>query len=88
LSSTQDKPELEIMNTRVEIRMKAPFAEERPRINCTLPVAGAAGAEPRWRWFGALYTVPADLLQTEDPRSIEKTSGRLSPDVSYEFSLE
>lgn len=87
-SSTQEKPELQILNARVEIRMKAPFAEERPRINCTLPVAGAADEEPRWRWFGALYTIPADLLQTEEPRTIEKTSGRISPDVSYEFSLE
>lgn len=87
-SSTQEKPELEIMNTRVEIRMKAPFAEERPRINCTLPVAGAAGAEPRWRWFGALYTIPAELLQTEEAPTIQKTSGLVSPDASYEFSLE
>lgn len=87
-SSSREKPALEIMNTRVEIRMETPFTEERPRINCTMPVAATDGGEARWRWFGTLYTIPSELLQAEEPRTIEKTSGRHSPDISYEFSLE
>ncbi len=86
-SSSQEKPELEIMNTRVEIRMQTPFAEERPRINCTLPVATTDGSEPRWRWFGALYTVPADLLEEQQAKD-KKTSDRHASDVSDDISVE
>lgn len=62
-SSSSEKPEIEILNTsRVEIRMDKPFEEDRPRINCTMPVAGKDGDDTRWRWYGALYTVRPDLL--------------------------
>ncbi|PZO86592.1 MAG: polysaccharide deacetylase [Micavibrio aeruginosavorus] len=57
-----EKPDLQILGNRVEIRMTAPFEEDRPRINCTLPVANAAGEEPRWRWLGMMFTVPSELL--------------------------
>lgn len=63
-SSTDDKPEVQIVGKRrVEIRLKAPLAEDRPRINCTLPVATNGADEPRWRWLGMLYTVDAKLLE-------------------------
>ena len=61
-SSSAEKPELQILGNRVEIRMSKPFREDRPRINCTLPVAGAPGEEPRFRWLGMMYTVPQDLF--------------------------
>ncbi len=61
-SSSEEKPELEILGSRVEIRMSEPFREDRPRINCTLPVATAPGEDPRFRWLGMMYTVPQDLL--------------------------
>lgn len=59
-SSSEEKPTLEIMDTRVELRMEAPFTEDRPRINCTLPET--VNGETRWRWFGALYSVSPALL--------------------------
>lgn len=61
-SSSDEKPKLVVMGNRVELRMEKPFMEERPRINCTMPVAGTADEDPRWRWFGMLYTAPQDLL--------------------------
>lgn len=64
------KPSLEFLNNRVEIRLPA-FAEDRPRINCTLPVPGALGDEPRWRWFGMLYTVPSELLESAERNAQE-----------------
>lgn len=86
-SSSDEKPKLEILNTRVELRMDNPFSEDRPRINCTLPVAAKDGGEPRWRWFGALYTAPAALLEAEQLKS-EKTPVEHAADVSNEISVE
>jgi peptidoglycan/xylan/chitin deacetylase (PgdA/CDA1 family) len=86
-SSSDEKPKLEIINTRVELRMESPFSEDRPRINCTLPVAATDGGDPRWRWFGALYTAPAGLLEAEQ-RQHEKTPTEHAADVSDEVSVE
>lgn len=66
-SSSDEKPELQILGNRVELRMKHPFMEDRPRINCTLPVPPAKDEDPRWRWLGMLYTVPTDLLEKNEP---------------------
>lgn len=76
-SSSAEKPELQILGSRVEIRMSKPFREDRPRINCTLPVAGAPGEEPRYRWLGMMYTVPQDLLDqaAADRAKTEKHAG-------------
>ncbi len=71
-SSSDEKPKLEIINNRVELRLEKPFMEDRPRINCTMPVATSAGEDPRWRWFGMLYTVPQPLL---DAASQKENSG-------------
>jgi peptidoglycan/xylan/chitin deacetylase (PgdA/CDA1 family) len=38
---------------RIEVRLDAPFAPGRSRINCTLP-----GPDGRWRWFGTLFYLP------------------------------
>lgn len=77
-SSTNEKPKLEIINNRVEIRMEKPLNEDRPRINCTLPVAGIPGEEPRFRWFGMMYSVPQNLLAKEETG--EKKSARATDD--------
>lgn len=61
-SSVEERPKLEILNARVELRLEKPFDDDRPRINCTLPVVGEKGAEPRWRWLGMLYTVDEPAL--------------------------
>lgn len=86
-ASSEEKPKLEIMGARVELRMQSPLSEDRPRINCTLPVATTNGDEPRWRWFGALYSVPADLLAAQQARN-EKTSTEHAADVSDDTSVE
>jgi peptidoglycan/xylan/chitin deacetylase (PgdA/CDA1 family) len=85
-SSSDEKPKLEIMGSRVELRMQSPLSEDRPRINCTLPVATADG-DTRWRWFGALYSVPQDLLEAQQLKN-EKTSTEHASDVSDDISVE
>jgi len=82
-SSSEEKPKLEILNNRVELRLEKPFNEDRPRINCTLPVSTAAGEEPRWRWFGVLYTVPQALLEAAQPKTTAHAA-----DESDSVSLE
>lgn len=81
-SSSAEKPELQILGSRVEIRMDKPFREDRPRINCTLPVAGAPGEDPRYRWLGMMYTVPQDLLDQAavDRAKTEKHAGSSAND--------
>ncbi|PZQ45533.1 MAG: polysaccharide deacetylase [Micavibrio aeruginosavorus] len=87
-SSSEEKPKLEILNSRVELRFSNPFDEDRPRINCTLPVPAVAGEDPRWRWFGVLYTVPQDLLQAAQSAK-EKTSAQHdAADVSDSINIE
>jgi len=62
-SSSNEKPKIQILNkSRVEIRMTQPFAEDRPRINCTLPSDAKNGEDQRWRWFGMLYTLQPGVL--------------------------
>lgn len=53
-ASGQGKVRIERLgDTRVEVRMNAPFAVGRTRVNCTLP-AGRG----RWRWLGRQFLVP------------------------------
>ncbi len=82
-SSVQEKPKLEILNGRVELRLEKPFVDHHPRINCTLPVMGEKGAEPRWRWLGMLYTISDDILG-EKHKQPTKHAG----DSNDEFSVE
>ncbi len=49
----QGQVRVERIGPRIEVRMNAPFATGRARINCT-----ALGRDGRWRWFGMLYYVP------------------------------
>ncbi len=72
-SSGDEKPELEILGSRVEIRMEKPLNEERLRINCTLPVTGITGDEVRYRWLGMMFTVPQDKVTTSHQRPAEAT---------------
>ena len=39
--------------TRIEVRVKAPFPPGRTRLNCTLP-----GDNGRWHWYGRQFIVP------------------------------
>ncbi len=39
--------------SRIEVRLAAPFPPGRSRVNCTLP-----GPDGRWRWFGRQFYVP------------------------------
>lgn len=70
-SSSDEKPKLDLLGNRVEIRMST-LNEDRPRINCTLPVQTTDGQDPRWRWFGMMYTVPQELLESAQKPSPEK----------------
>lgn len=87
-SSSEEKPELEILGSRVEIRMSEPFKEDRPRINCTLPVATAPGEDPRFRWLGMMYTVPQDLLdkaaQAEEVTTQQHASDTTETSINME----
>ncbi len=47
---------------RVEIRLSAPFAQGRARINCTMPAGFNENGQQQWRWFGMLFTVPEDVI--------------------------
>lgn len=85
-SSSDEKPKLVVMGNRVELRMEKPFMEDRPRVNCTMPVAGAAGEDPRWRWFGMLYTVPQELLDaaSQKENGVQKHAADTSDNISIE----
>lgn len=87
-SSTREKPVIEIVGKRrVEIRMDGDFSEDRPRINCTLPVTVAGEDEPRWRWFGTLYTIKSDLLEAELRKGAPKEQ-RHAADSVDDISVE
>jgi peptidoglycan/xylan/chitin deacetylase (PgdA/CDA1 family) len=50
-------------DSRVEIRFPKGFDDTKGRMNCTLPGPQSdLNDEPRWRWIGFLYTVPANLM--------------------------
>lgn len=53
-SSAPEKPEIRIINRRVEIHHFKRFDPGRTRLNCTM-----AGREGRWRWFGTQFYVPS-----------------------------
>lgn len=82
-SSVEEKPKLEVLNGRVELRLEKPFDDDRPRINCTLPVVGEKGSEPRWRWLGMLYTVSEDILG-----DAQKQPTQHAGDNNDQFSVE
>lgn len=87
-SSTNEKPLVEIVGKRrVEIRMEKPFSEDRPRINCTLPAGDADDDEPRWRWFGTLYTFKESLLEDKSDKAVEKIQ-RHAADSIDDISIE
>ncbi|MGQ0527322.1 MAG: polysaccharide deacetylase family protein [Alphaproteobacteria bacterium] len=52
--SGEDKPDIEIIGNRVELRAQDVLNDERARINCTLPSGFSSDYGPRWRWFGML----------------------------------
>lgn len=57
-ASGQEKPEVNILGNRVEIRLNTPIIENRFRVNCTLPVIDKNIEETTsWRWFGQMYSV-------------------------------
>ena len=54
--SGQSDPALQILGeNRVEIRLSEPIAEERTRVNCTMPGPDSTNdPQTGWRWFGML----------------------------------
>lgn len=54
-AGTQDKPDIQILGQRVELRLKQPVNDNRFRVNCTLPVKDESHDKSiRWRWIGFL----------------------------------
>lgn len=82
-SSSDEKPKLAFLGNRVEIRVDE-LNEDRPRINCTLPAAAAPGEEPRWRWFGMMYTVPAELLENAQTPAPQEHAGAVDDSINVE----
>lgn len=69
--SNQEKPQIETIGPRVEIRALMPLDTERTRINCTLPAPKDADDNPRWRWFGMLL----DQAGSEEKQTILPQGG-------------
>lgn len=82
-SSSDEKPSVTLLRTRVEIRMPG-FDDDRPRINCTLPVAGNNGEDTRWRWFGMMLTVPERLLEKQETQDVQKHAADTPDWISVE----
>lgn len=66
--SGQNKPDIEILGNRIEIRPQEPLDASRTRINCTLPISNDNDESPKWRWLGMLLhteTTPNNHQQGE-----------------------
>ncbi len=91
-ASGQERPHMEIINgNRVELRLQQDFAQERGRINCTMPAPSLPHEEKRWRWFGMLFTYPSPLNsfpsandEQEPELEIEQSGEELSEESSEE----
>lgn len=59
-ASGQPEPAMEILDTRVELRLKEPVQTPRIRINCTLPGPLTEDDTQLWRWFGMLLVKPEE----------------------------
>lgn len=89
--SGQERPGLEILGSRVELRLHDPVLQDRIRINCTLPGPQTAPEDlPVWRWFGLLLSVPENrnsaLIREagdEEPEEDEEGSGEISRGMDY-----
>lgn len=72
--SGQTQPGIEILGkTRVELRLVEPLAEERIRVNCTMPDQQQTQDpnEPQsWRWFGMLL-INKEVEENPNPRPDE-----------------
>ncbi len=68
-SSDEEKPVVSVLNNRIEIRLEEALAEDRLRINCTLPAPQGKDETPRYRWLGMLFTVPDNLLTLSSSES-------------------
>lgn len=72
-SSGGEKPDLELLGNRVEIRL-GKIDEDRLRLTCTMPYSGnVADGDARWRWLGLMFTMDgaATLPDTENPENFE-----------------
>ncbi|MCB1652135.1 MAG: polysaccharide deacetylase family protein [Alphaproteobacteria bacterium] len=72
--SGQDKPVIERLGTRIEIRGQTSFTG-RARLNCTMRGPANEDGEARWRWLGRLFYT-ADL-----PVDIQDDSGFNTPET-------
>lgn len=78
-SSSPEKPVIDTINNRVEIRFKSPPVQ-KVRINCTLPVEQGNGDDTRWRWFGLMLT----SHDTQESQDEEQNLSTLYPTPSVE----
>lgn len=67
ISGQAEKPKLEILGNRVELRPADPISADRIRINCTLPAPMSKDETPRWRWLGMLLHRQEATLQPDAP---------------------
>ncbi len=62
-SSMGEKTLIDVLENRLEIRPKI-MADDRMRLNCTMPVEPDNGADDaRWRWFGMLFYKPDAIAE-------------------------
>ncbi len=62
-SSEDETPQLEIIGkNRVQLQFFQRIEDNRVRINCTLPDGETEDGDPRFRWYGMIFTIPDELL--------------------------
>ncbi len=69
----QPDPKIEILGSRVELRLKDNIDEDRIRVNCTLPGPPGDDDAPRWRWFGMLLVNGEESEEPETAASPQPT---------------
>ena len=63
----QEKPALQWLGARVEIRLASPIADPRFRVNCTIALKDERNPETLyWRWLGLLMTRNEPLLEAQN----------------------
>ncbi len=63
----QEKPALQWLGSRVEIRLASPIGDPRFRVNCTMSIKDEKNPETLyWRWLGLLMTRDEPLLEAQN----------------------
>ena len=65
-TSGQDKPTLNIIGNRVEIRLDQPSSQDHFRVNCTMPVKNKnEDKTTSWRWLGFLFHINEPFVKLQ-----------------------